>query len=79
MNRSFMHLHLGFDARDLEDLELHHIVVNSWDGGVDAEQVRPYLIWRMTLFFPACNERAAGPPHSKLSCMVYRGAATCRW
>lgn len=24
----------------LDDLELHHIVVNSWDNGVDAEQVR---------------------------------------
>lgn len=24
----------------LDDLELHHIVVNSWENGVDAEQVR---------------------------------------
>ena len=39
MNRSFMHLHLGFDATGLDDLELHHIVVNSWEGGVDTEQV----------------------------------------
>ncbi|CAL5229088.1 g12346 [Coccomyxa viridis] len=38
MNRSFMHLHLGFDATGLDDLELHHIVVNSWEGGVDTEQ-----------------------------------------
>ncbi|KAL3135547.1 hypothetical protein ABBQ38_006025 [Trebouxia sp. C0009 RCD-2024] len=38
MNRSFMHLHLGFDATGLEDLELHHIVVNSWEHGVDSEQ-----------------------------------------
>ena len=37
MNRSFMHLHLGFDATGLDDLELHHIVVNSWEGGVDTE------------------------------------------
>jgi hypothetical protein len=35
-----MHLHLGFDASGLEDLELHHIIVNSWDGGVDTEQAR---------------------------------------
>ena len=34
-----MHLHLGFDATGLEDLELHHIIVNSWEGGVDTEQV----------------------------------------
>lgn len=40
MNRSFMHLHLGFDARGLEGLEMHHIVVNSWEGGVDTEQAR---------------------------------------
>lgn len=38
-NRSFMHLHAGFDATGLEGLGLHHIVVNSWEGGVDTEQV----------------------------------------
>lgn len=43
MNRSFMHLHLGFDAAGLEDLEMHHIVVNSWVGGVDTEQASPVL------------------------------------
>lgn len=59
---SFMHLHLGFDAKvykkqeeandflvfDVflmeqeqgiaDDLEIHHIVVNDWDRGVDADQ-----------------------------------------
>lgn len=36
---SFMHLHLGFDAEGLrEDLGIHHIVVNDWDCGVDADQ-----------------------------------------
>nr|ATB19528.1 putative FAD/NAD(P)-binding oxidoreductase family protein [Microbiota decussata] len=36
---SFMHLHLGFDAKEVpEDLDLHHIVVNDWKAGVDAEQ-----------------------------------------
>lgn len=36
---SFMHLHLGFDAEGLrEDLGIHHIVVNEWDRGVDADQ-----------------------------------------
>ena len=34
VNRSFMHLHVGFDASGLEGLEMHHIVVNSWEGGV---------------------------------------------
>ena len=29
LNRSFMHLHLGFDATGLEDLELHHIIVST--------------------------------------------------
>ncbi|KAJ0076547.1 hypothetical protein Patl1_08231 [Pistacia atlantica] len=33
--KSFMHLQLGFDA---EDLRIHHIVVNNWDRGVDADQ-----------------------------------------
>lgn len=35
--RSFMHLHVGFDAAGI-DPEMHHIVVNTWDGGVDSEQ-----------------------------------------
>ncbi|KAJ0231554.1 FAD/NAD(P)-binding oxidoreductase family protein [Hirschfeldia incana] len=38
---SFMHLHLGFDAKEqgiADDLEIHHIVVNDWDRGVDADQ-----------------------------------------
>ncbi|XP_072971056.1 prolycopene isomerase, chloroplastic [Typha angustifolia] len=36
---SFMHLHLGFDAANLpEDLGIHHIVVNDWSKGVDADQ-----------------------------------------
>ncbi|CAN8241283.1 unnamed protein product [Cochlearia groenlandica] len=36
---SFMHLHLGFDAKGIaDDLEIHHIVVNDWDRGVDADQ-----------------------------------------
>ena len=36
---SFMHLHVGFDAAGLPpDLELHHIVVNDWENGVDSPQ-----------------------------------------
>ncbi|KAF5192574.1 Prolycopene isomerase protein [Thalictrum thalictroides] len=36
---SFMHLHLGFDAEGIrDDLGIHHIVVNDWNRGVDADQ-----------------------------------------
>ncbi|KAE9609510.1 hypothetical protein Lal_00006554 [Lupinus albus] len=36
---SFMHLHLGFDAEGIpNDLGIHHIVVNDWKRGVDADQ-----------------------------------------
>ncbi|KAI8028228.1 hypothetical protein LOK49_LG02G02777 [Camellia lanceoleosa] len=36
---SFMHLHLGFDAEGIsKDLKIHHIVVNDWERGVDADQ-----------------------------------------
>ncbi|KAF7842797.1 prolycopene isomerase, chloroplastic [Senna tora] len=36
---SFMHLHLGFDAEGIrKDLGIHHIVVNDWERGVDADQ-----------------------------------------
>lgn len=37
LNPSFMHLHIGFDASGLEHLDLHHLVVDTWDA-VDAEQ-----------------------------------------
>ena len=49
LNPSFMHLHLGFDAAGMDAPddaagmdapELHHIVVPSWERGVDAEQAR---------------------------------------
>ncbi len=36
---SFMHLHLGIDARGLRpDLACHYIVVNNWETGVTAPQ-----------------------------------------
>jgi len=35
---SFIHLHLGIDGENLGDLGIHHLVVNDWEGGVDAEQ-----------------------------------------
>ncbi|XP_031127397.1 prolycopene isomerase 1, chloroplastic isoform X2 [Ipomoea triloba] len=36
---SFMHLHLGFNAEGIrDDLGIHHIVVNDWETGVDADQ-----------------------------------------
>ncbi|MEM9568713.1 MAG: NAD(P)/FAD-dependent oxidoreductase, partial [Cyanobacteria bacterium P01_E01_bin.34] len=36
---SFMHLHLGIDAKDLPDnLACHYIVVSDWSKGVDAPQ-----------------------------------------
>ena len=38
VNPSFMHLHVGFDASGLHDLDLHHLVVNDWSKGVAAEQ-----------------------------------------
>lgn len=38
LNPSFMHLHLGFDASGLDDLDMHHLVVDDWSKGVTAEQ-----------------------------------------
>jgi len=34
---SFMHLHIGFDMTGLDDLNIHHIVVPSWDD-IEAPQ-----------------------------------------
>ncbi|KXZ49671.1 hypothetical protein GPECTOR_20g528 [Gonium pectorale] len=37
---SFVHLHLGIDATGLDpDLECHHLVVNSWQGITDPQNV----------------------------------------
>ena len=38
INPSFCHLHVGFDAAGLDDLDMHHLVVNDWGRGVMAEQ-----------------------------------------
>lgn len=38
LNPSFMHLHVGFDASGLENLDMHHLVVDDWSKGVTAEQ-----------------------------------------
>ena len=37
--RSFMHLHLGIDGKDLPaETECHYLIVNDWERGVAAEQ-----------------------------------------
>ncbi len=36
--RSFLHLHLGFDASGLEDLPIHTVWVGDWERGIDAER-----------------------------------------
>ena len=35
---SFLHLHLGFDGRGLENLPIHTIWVNKWERGITAER-----------------------------------------
>eukprot|EP00903_Cladosiphon_okamuranus_P011352 g10700.t1 len=35
---SFMHLHLGIDAKGLDDLDIHYSVVESWNIPIDAPQ-----------------------------------------
>ncbi|GIM08727.1 hypothetical protein Vretimale_12721 [Volvox reticuliferus] len=37
---SFVHLHLGFDATDLDpSMECHHLIVNSWQGLTEPQNV----------------------------------------
>ena len=50
-----MHLHLGFDATGLDDLQLHHIVVNSWEGGVDTEQASPSVKPNLNFSIQFCH------------------------
>eukprot|EP00967_Tisochrysis_lutea_P006780 scaffold8070_cov18-Tisochrysis_lutea.AAC.1 len=68
----------------LDDLELHHIVVNSWDKGVDAEQVGPgkgvlkaarghsdpRLCWNLLCTCHQMNVRQAEGKERKLPCMA---------
>ena len=35
---SFLHLHLGFDAKGLSELPIHTIWVNEWEKGITAER-----------------------------------------
>ena len=50
-----MHLHLGFDAAGMDVPELHHIVVPSWEGGVDAEQAGLPHVWNSLGVALDCN------------------------
>ena len=36
--KSFLHIHLGFDASNLDNLPIHTIWVDSWDRGITAER-----------------------------------------
>ena len=36
--RSFLHLHLGFDAKGLDDLPIHTVWVGDWERGINAER-----------------------------------------
>ena len=35
---SFLHIHLGFDAKGLKDVPIHSICVNKWERGINADQ-----------------------------------------
>ena len=57
---SFMHLHLGIDATGLpppHELGIHHLVVNSWEGGVAANQNV------VNISIPTCLDPALAPPN----------------
>ena len=36
--KSFLHIHLGFDASDVNDLPIHTIWVDDWERGITAER-----------------------------------------
>lgn len=52
---SFMHLHVGIDAADL-DLDCHYIVVNDWEKGVAAAQNL------VLISIPSVLDRNLAPP-----------------
>lgn len=37
-SRSFVHLHVGFDSRGLEDLQAHYVCIQDWERGAQAEE-----------------------------------------
>eukprot|EP00976_Prorocentrum_cordatum_P071983 1180531-Prorocentrum_minimum.AAC.9 len=64
---SFLHLHLGIDATGLpEDLECHHVIVNDWSKGVDAEQ-NVTIISIPTVFDPKLAPEGKAVVHAYLA------------
>ena len=58
---SFMHLHLGIDGEGLSDsIGIHHLVVNSWKGGVDTDQNV------INISIPTVLDKSLAPPGKHL-------------
>ena len=54
--RSFLHLHLDFDASGLEDLPIHTVWVGDWQRGIDAERNA------LVLSIPSVLDPTMAPP-----------------
>jgi len=54
--RSFLHLHLGFDATGLNDLPIHTVWVGDWARGIDAERNA------LVISIPSVLDPAMAPP-----------------
>ena len=55
--KSFLHIHLGFNANGLEDIPLHSIWVNDWAKGITAE--RNVVV----LSIPSALDATMSPPN----------------
>ena len=58
--KSFLHLHLGFNAEGLEDIPLHSIWVNDWSKGITAE--RNVVV----LSIPSALDPTMSPPNKHI-------------
>ena len=65
--KSFLHLHLGFNAEGLEDIPLHSIWVNDWSKGITAE--RNVVV----LSIPSALDPTMSPPKALLSSITSYG------
>ena len=58
VGKSFMHLHIGFEASksELEKLQAHYMYIDDWDKGVEAEDNAALLS------IPSVHDNSLAPP-----------------
>mmetsp|Transcript_26822 Transcript_26822/g.58177 ORF Transcript_26822/g.58177 Transcript_26822/m.58177 type:complete len:593 (-) Transcript_26822:1596-3374(-) len=76
VGKSFMHLHIGFEASksELEELQAHYMYIDDWDKGVEAEDNAALLS------IPSVHDDSLAPPgHAVLHIYTPATEDYARW